>query len=33
VGSKSLQIALQQVKNIANLTAPQLAAVLLWLKV
>jgi hypothetical protein len=29
VGSKSLQIALQQVKNIANLTAPQLAAVLL----
>jgi hypothetical protein len=29
VGSKSLQIALQQVKNISNLTAPQLAAVLL----
>jgi hypothetical protein len=29
VGSKSLQIALQQVKNVSNLTAPQLAAVLL----
>jgi len=29
VGSKALQIALQQVKNVTNLTAPQLAAVLL----
>jgi hypothetical protein len=29
VGSKALQIALQQVKNIGSLTAPQLAAVLI----
>ena len=28
VGSKAIQIALQQVKNISNLTLPQLAAVL-----